>query len=56
MISTEMTNSKSSNGEIPDRANKTTVPQVRNSVPYNIPSFLVLTALMCEAKFQWVNN
>ena len=57
MISTEMANSESSNGEILDGANKITAPpQVGNSVPYNIPNFPVLTALMWEAKFQWVNN
>ena len=35
MISAEMANSESSNGEIPDGANKTTVLLVGNSVPYN---------------------
>ena len=53
-----MVNSKSSHGKILNGANETTVPQFRNSVPYMyiIPSFPVLTALMWEAKCQWVNK
>ena len=55
-LSAEMVNSKSLHGKILNGANEITVPQVGNSVPYIIPSFPVLTALMWEAKCQWVNK